>query len=91
MSFAVRNSVTNDLILEIQDDKVTYLNPLFAEPLKKIPVNACFTSFIKGEREKIFGNVTRIDRDHPLYPTALRMYAEAQMLTHPESYVQQKL
>lgn len=87
MTFAVHHSKTRQLIIEIQNDKVTYIHPALSNPLKKIPTESCFSAHIAGEREKFFGSATEIGKDHPLYPKALRLYCETQMLTHPESFI----
>lgn len=86
MSFTIYSTTSQELLVKIENDRVEFIAPAFAEPLKKIPVDACFRMFQNGEKEKLFGHVKEISKDDPLYPTALKMYCQAQLLTHPESY-----
>lgn len=90
MVFSVYSATTNQLIVEIDENGATYIAPGFQKPLSKIPAESCFSIYIEGERERKFGKVNEIEKDDPLYPKALKMYCEAQLLTHPESYTTKK-
>lgn len=86
MIFSVYSAVTSQQIVEIKDNKVSFIAPAFAKSLKKISVESCFAFHMVGEQERIFGRAREISQEDRLYPTALKMYCEAQLLTHPESY-----
>ncbi len=87
MVFTVYSRSSNELIVRIIDEKVDYVAPGFAKQLEKIPTDACFSYYTPGVREKVFGkNVSEVTSNDALYPIALKMYCQAQLLTHPESY-----
>lgn len=87
MTFSVYDAQSNKLLVEIQNNHVTYVDPGLATSLEKIRTVTCFPFHLPGEQERIFGHVEEITREHPLYATALRMHFEAKFLTHPESFI----
>ncbi len=85
MSFEIFTSVTNQPVVRIKDNEV-WVHPLFAKPLERIRTSACFVVPRQEDKEKEFGDAKMIKKGDPLYPKALKMYCQAKMLTHPESY-----
>lgn len=86
MTFSVYSTASHQPIIHIENNHVSYIDPNFAHLFEKINVDACFKFYLPGEKKNIFGDVKVISKNDLSYPKALRMYCEAQLLTHPETY-----
>ncbi len=86
MSFEVYSVSKGELIISIaNNNNDIYIHPSFSAPLEKIKPHTCFP-FPTGQQYKIFGNSKIVQKGDALYPLALRMFCEAKLLSHPETY-----
>ncbi len=86
MSFEVYSTHTHGLVVAVEPDSKVIVHPLFARQLERISARSCMPGLAEKLVKKVFGEATFIKKGDPLYPLAVKMYCEATMLTHPESF-----